>query len=198
MHSILFARDGIYQSTRTVTPGDMKKTGDIFSQIFSAPYQIWELAMAYWQRDRVMSRPWLPLKPHPPVPRDDEDKPKPPQPLPASTQPAYVPNVEAPSRMKDMDDAMTLELLQNKRWNDGMKQVDNGLVYLKAIHRPMPDQIPRGSIAITGITEAVGPKGRLTVSFVCVFDPKTHGIISIALTTGPVRPHSQYPKGGWS
>ena len=84
-----------------------------------------------------------------------------------------------------------------KLYSDGMTQVSNGKVFLAAMYRPMPEQVPRGAIAITGLTEAVGTKGRLTVSFVCVFDPKTHGVISISQTTGPVRPHSQYPKGGW-
>jgi hypothetical protein len=82
-------------------------------------------------------------------------------------------------------------------WSEGMKSVQFGNVFLASLLRQAPHHMPRGSIAIVGLTEAVGTKGRVTVQYTCVFQPKTNGVVSVELSFGPVRAHNQWPKGGW-
>jgi hypothetical protein len=84
-----------------------------------------------------------------------------------------------------------------KLWTDGMKSVQFGGVFLNALMRKEPHHIPKGSIAIVGLTEAVGTKGRVTVQYTCIFQLNNNAVVSVGLNFGPVRAHNQWPKGGW-
>jgi hypothetical protein len=198
---ILLASDGIYITQRKTKQRDVNKVSGLFNSLLTAPVQLWDMMVLFWERDRLLGRSGLPgvgAKSPSQVPKLNEEASEDGETKNPADQRRTMSIPNSLSRLQTAQQSASDDQKLRKLWSEGMaKKVENGQIFVHALHRPFPNYIPRGMIAINGLAEAVGTKGRLTVNFVCVFDPKTNGVVSVAIGFGPVRPHDQWPKGGW-
>ena len=57
-------------------------------------------------------------------------------------------------------------------------------------------ELPRGTVAVSGLIEVVGTKGKATLDVTAAYDPKDNEFVLSLWRPRRIQPRSQSPKGG--